>query len=132
LLTQNHWRNLNHNLIMTDAIKIAGRDVVISWNQEVAKRFNYRLSCIGGHPTKRDLTNPATASAAVCKLLWALLPSNEIGRYATPEDLFVAIDQDTESEGISQAILAVFAEMNPSVEKKSTSKKSRSPESNSD
>jgi len=117
---------------MSHAVKIAGRDVVISWNQETAKRYNYRLSCIGGPPSMRELKTPATASAAVCKLLWALLPASEIGRYASPEDLFVAIDQETESEGISKAILGVFADMNPSAEKKTTSKKLPSPESNSD
>ena len=108
---------------MSHNVKIGGREVVISWNQETAKRYNFRLSSIGGHPTKRELTTPATSSAAVCKLLWALLPSSEIGRYATPEDLFVAIDQDTESEAISLAIIGVFADMNPTEEKKSTLRK---------
>lgn len=108
---------------MSHNVKIGGREVVISWNQETAKRYNFRLSSIGGHPTKRELTTPATSSAAVCKILWALLPASEIGRFQTPEDLFVAIDQETESEGISLAILGVYADMNPSKEKKTTSKK---------
>jgi len=111
---------------MGHAVKIGGREIVISWNQETAKRYNFRLSCIGGHPSKRELTTPALASAAVCKLLWALLPASEIGRFATPEDLFVAIDQDTESEDISKAIIGVFADMNPAKEKKTTSQKSPS------
>jgi hypothetical protein len=114
---------------MSHLVKIGGREVVISWNQETAKRYNFRLSCIGGHPTKRELTTPALASAAVCKLLWALLPASEIGRYATPEDLFVDIDQDTESEAISLAIIGVFADMAPTKEKKTTSQKSPSQKS---
>jgi hypothetical protein len=108
---------------MSHTVKIAGREIALSWNQETAKRFGYRLSCIGGHPTQRELTTNATAGAALCKLVWALLPSSELGKYATPEDLFVAIDQDSESEGIAKAILSIYAEMNPTEQKKTSSKK---------
>lgn len=113
---------------MPHAVKIGGREILIDWNQETAKRFNFRLSNIGGHPTKRELTTPATASAAVCKILWALLPSSEIGRYATPEDLFVALD-DADNESNAAAIVAVYADMTPTAQKKMTSEKSRSQES---
>jgi len=111
---------------MAHEITIGGRAILLSWNQEIAKRFNFRLSSIGGHPTQREVTTIATSSAAVCKILWALLPAAEIGRYATPEDLFVAIDQETESEAIAKAILGVYGEMSPTPEKKSTTKKSPS------
>lgn len=117
---------------MSHVCKIAGREVALSWNQETKKRYDFRLSSIGGRPTDRQLKSKATSSAAVCKLLWALLPKSESWRYESPEDLYVAIDEDTESEGISKAILGVFADMNPSAEKKTTSKKLPSPESNSD
>jgi len=105
---------------------IGGRNVSLTWSQEIAKRFRFRLSAIGGHPTTRELTSPATADAAVCKLLWAMLPTQEIGRYPTPEDLFVAIDQDSESESIGIAIRGVYADMEPTPEKKTTTKKSPS------
>ena len=116
---------------MSHAVKIGGREILISWNLETSRRFNFRLSNIGGHPTKRELTTPATASAAVCKLLWALLPSSEIGRYATPEDLFVAIDEE-DSERNAAALLAIYADMTPTAQKKMNSKKSPSQESNSE
>ena len=111
---------------MSQAVKIGGREILIHWNQESAKRFNYRLSTIGGHPTKRELTTPATASAAVCKILWALLPASEIGRYATPEDLFVDIDDENEGEAISKAIIGIYDEMSPTEQKKTSSTKSPS------
>lgn len=111
---------------MSHETTIGGRKVELAWTQEVAKRFRFRLSSIGGHPTQRELTNRATADAAVCKILWALLPSSELGRFPTPEDLFVAIDQETESESISRAIHAVYDDMNPTPEKKRTSRKSPS------
>lgn len=110
---------------MSHTVKIGGREILIAWNQETAKRYNFRLSTIGGHPTSRELTTPATASAAVCKILWALLPSSEIGRYATPEDLFVAID-DSEGDAIAEAIVGVYADMAPTPQKKMTSTKSPS------
>jgi hypothetical protein len=112
---------------MSHETTIGGQKVELAWTQEVAKRFRFRLSSIGGHPTQRELTNRATADAAVCKILWALLPASELGRYATPEDLFVAIDQETESESISKAIHAVYNDMTPPPEKKRTLKKSPLP-----
>jgi hypothetical protein len=114
---------------MAHEITIGGRAVSLAWTNEAAKRFSFRLSSIGGHPTQREITTPATASAAVCKILWALLPAAEFVRYATPEDLFVAIDQESESEVIAKAILGVYADMNPTPEKKTSTVKSRSPKS---
>ena len=113
---------------MAHIVKIDGREVAISWNRETAKRYNFRLSSIGGHPTQRELTTPATSSAAVCKILWALLPASEIGRYATPEDLFVAID-DEDGGMIATAIVGIYADMAPTKEKKTTIKKSPSQKS---
>lgn len=111
---------------------IGGRKIALKWTQETAKRFHFRLQTIGGHPTSRELTGARTRDAAACKLLWAFLPPAEIGNYPTPEDLFVAIDQETEGLELGQALAAIYAEMNPSAEKKSTSKKSPSPGSSSD
>lgn len=109
---------------MSHAVKIGGREILISWNQETAKRFNFRLSTIGGHPSQRELTTPATSSAAVCKILWALLPASEIGRYPTAEDLFVDIDDANEGEAISKAIIGIYADMAPTEQKKTSSTKS--------
>ena len=103
---------------------IGGRKVSLEWTQEAANRFRFRLSSIGGHPSQRELTSPTSADAAVCKLLWAMLPPQEVARHATPEDLFVAIDQATESEAIALAIRGVYADMEPTPEKKTTKKKS--------
>ena len=111
---------------MKREIIIGGRKVALEWTHEVKKRFNFRLSSIGGHPTQHELTTPSTADAAVCKLLWALLPAQEVARYSSPEDLYVAIDQDKESEAISTAIIGIYADMEPTPQKKTTSKKSRS------
>jgi len=105
---------------MAQEITIGGRKVAIVWNRETEKRFQFRLSTIGGHPTQRELTTPATSSSAVCKVLWALLPASEIARFATPEDLFVEIDQESESEVIASAIIAIYAEMATSKQKKTT------------
>jgi hypothetical protein len=55
-----------------------------------------------------------------------MLPAQELGRYPTPEDLFVAIDQETESESIGIAIRGVYADMEPTPEKKRTTRKSPS------
>jgi len=108
---------------MKREITIGGRRSFLEWTHETAKRFRFRLSSIGGHPSQIELTSPTTADAAVCKLLWAMLPSQDVVRYATPEDLFVAIDQDKESEIISEAIIGVYADMEPTPEKKRTTKK---------
>lgn len=108
---------------MAHVVKIGGREVVLTWSQEVAKRFAFRLAAIGGMPKQKELTSGATAGAAVAKIVWALLPKQDFVRYETPEDLFVDIDDDTEGLGIANAIAAIFSEMAPDPEKKRTSTK---------
>jgi len=110
---------------------IGGREITLKWTQETAKRFHYRLSQIGGHPTQRELSGIRTRDAAACKLLWAFLPPVELASFPTPEDLFVAIDQETEGLALGQALAGIYAEMSVDAEKKSTSRKSPSPGSNS-
>jgi hypothetical protein len=117
---------------MSQSITINGRAVELTWNNETKKRFAFRLQSIGGHPSNKLLSRAATAPAAYAKILWALLPKDAIGDYDTPEDLFVAIDQDNEGSDIAKAIAAIYGEMAPTDEKKSTGAKSHSPESNSD
>ena len=124
MLFESHGANRHSGLIMAHEAKIAGRKVSLEWTQEAAKRFRFRLSSSGGHPSQRELTSAKSADAAVCKLLWAMLPPQEVARHATPEDLFVAIDQDTESEALAQAIHGVYADMDTTPEKKTIKRKS--------
>lgn len=112
--------------------KIAGRSVDLAWTQETAKRYAFRMGEIGGEPTSKQLTSPRTVATALHKVLWALLPPAEFARYATPEDLFVAVDHDNEATGIFSAINSVYQDRFADTEKKSSLTKSRSQESNSD
>jgi len=116
---------------MIHPVTIGGKEVSFVWNQEIARRYRYRLGTIGGHPTQKELRSPATGTVAITKLLWALLPSSLIKDYPTPEDLFCDIEKDS-WPSIHKALVAIYAEMNPDVEKKSTSTNSPSPESNSE
>jgi hypothetical protein len=112
-------------------VKIGGREIALKWTQETAKRFHIRIQLIGGHPTSRELTSARTGDAAAFKLLWAFLPPEEQANYPTVEELFVAHDPDTEGAALGKALAAIYAEIKPTAEKKSTLTKSPSPESNS-
>jgi hypothetical protein len=114
---------------MANSVTIGGEVFTIAWNQQTARSFAYRASKIGGAPSLRDLTNPKRAAAAVTDLLWILLPPDASAKYRTPEDLFLAIDHETEASNIHTALVSVIAEMGASDEKKSTSEKSPSPAS---
>jgi len=116
---------------MTHTVTIAGQPVQLTWTNETEKRFRYRLGTIGGHPTQAQFRNHATSPAAFCKVLWALLPAAILPTYPTPEDLFVAIDHESEGESIATALVAIYADMAPDPEKKSTSANSPSPALNS-
>ena len=117
---------------MEHQVKIGGRGITLRWTQETAKRFDYRLGQIGGHPTQRELTGAKTRDAAACKLLWALLPPAELAAYPTPEDLFVAIDQETEGAELGKALAGVYQEMVADAEKKRSLRNSPSPASSSE
>lgn len=108
---------------------IGGRKVNFSWDQQTAKRHSFRCSLMGGHPSDDDTSNPATADAAVFKMLWAILPHKDSGRYKTPEDLYFAVDLDSEMPALMKALAGVYSDMVPSPEKKRTSKKSPSQKS---
>ncbi len=110
-------------------VTIGEREVVLDWTQDVAKRLAFRSSRIGGAPAMRALTTPKTAVYAVTTWLWLLLPPAVHDQYATPEDLFVAIDHEEDGPAIHAALVAVFSEMGASDEKKSTLPKSPSPKS---
>lgn len=114
---------------MTHPVKIGGEAVEIGWTQDVAKRYLFRSSKIGGAPSSEDFTNPKKAAAAVTSFLWLVLPPAVHDRYPTPEDLFVAIDHETEFAAVGAALAGIMSDMNPGAEKKSTGKKSPSPKS---
>jgi hypothetical protein len=105
---------------MNHACTIAGREVTLAWNQETAKRFAFRMGEIGGEPTGKQLSNPATVQTALFKVLWGLLPPGEFARYPDPESLFVAVDHEAEGPAIYQAIKGVYEDRMPDAEKKST------------
>ena len=131
MLLQNHWReNLLRN-VMIHQITIGGSPVELEWTQASARAFHFRLSEIGFSISGAAFKG-ARAASSFCKCLWALLPADVFREYPTPEELFVAIDHETEAAAIYGAVSAIFAEMAPSDEKKSTSKNSHSPGSNSD
>lgn len=117
---------------MKHELTLAGRPVTLEWTVESKKRFQYRLQTIGGHPPESHFKRAATAPAAFARVLWAMLPKQEVALYESPEDLFAAIDHDTEYQGILTAVSGVYKDMAVSAEKKMTSDKSPSPESNSD
>jgi len=117
---------------MPHACTIAGRKVELEWTQETAKRFAFRMGEVGGEPTSKQLTNPKTVTTALFKVLWGLLPPAEFARYTDPESLFVAVDHEAEAEAIFSAINGIYQDRFPDPEKKSTSMKSPSPESNSE
>jgi hypothetical protein len=115
---------------MIHNVTIGGRDVALEWNQDIASRFPFRASKIGGCPSMADFVNPRKSAAAVTSLLWLVLPPSVHALFSTPEDLFIAIDHEKEAESLHSALLSIIADMNPSAEKKSSLKKSRSPKSN--
>ena len=118
---------------MPYALTIGGKPTAIAWSQEVAKRYNFRVSRLGfdpfsvvGKPSKREF-------ALVC-ILWLVLPQDVHLQFATAEDLHVAINHQDPAEvtAITAALVAIIEDMFPSAEKKSIGKKSPSRKSNSE
>lgn len=109
---------------MTYSIKIGGRDIALKWDRRSELAYHYRMSCIGGHPSKSQIAGEKTAISSLFKILWALLPSAEHIKYQTPEDLFVEVDHESETEAIYSAINNMFADNQNNVEKKSSTTKS--------
>jgi hypothetical protein len=113
---------------------IAGKEIQFEWTQKTSKMMRVRLSKEG--KTLQDLipgfTNPKKAEYCVCAFLWAILPDSEFAKYDSPESLAMAIDDEKEAVGAWAVVTAIFDEMFPDAEKKTTLTKSPSPESNSD
>lgn len=116
---------------MAHSCVIAGREVELAWSVDSEKRFAFRMSECGGEPSPQQLTSPKTAPAALCKVLWALLPVGESARYPDPESLFVAIDHEKEGPAIFAAISGVYSDRFPDLKKKASSKRRPSRKSNS-
>lgn len=117
---------------MSHEVTIGGETVRLAWTQDIARRYPFRCSKIGGAPTARSMSNPRTATAAVTSFLWLLLPPDLHAVYPTPEELFLAIDHEADAEAIHAALVGIISDMAPDAEKKSTSPTSPSPGSNSD
>jgi hypothetical protein len=115
---------------MSIQLKIAGRKIELKWDNAGQRRFDWRSREIGGI-NFGDLAKPAKSLLATVKILWAALPPEEFKHHESPEDLYAAI-LDDEAEAIAPAVVELLGEMFPDLEKKSTTKKSPSPESNSD
>jgi hypothetical protein len=111
---------------MAHKVTIAGQEVSLEWTQEAEKRFHFRMGEAGGEPTPAQLRNPRTAATAFFKVLWALLPLSQFSKYPDPESLFVAVDHETEAEGIFAGIAGIYADRFPSAQKKRSKKKSPS------
>jgi len=113
---------------------IAGKEVGFEWTQKTAKQIRIRLSKIG--KTLQDLipgfSNPKKAEYCVSAFVWACLPESEFSKYESPESLAMAIDDESELIGVWAVVTAMFDEMFPDAEKKSTSMKSPSPGSSLD
>ena len=114
---------------MSYLVKIAGREVELTWTQETSKRFAYRMGEVGGEPTSKQFTNPRTVATALFKVLWGLIPPSLLASYSDPEALYMAVDHETESEAIFAAINKIYEDRFPEVTKKKTSKKSPSQKS---
>jgi len=79
---------------MASPITIGGQTVTLTWTQEVARRFAFRASKIGGGPSFEDFLHKTKAASAVTTFLWLILPPAVHSRYATPEDLFLATAEE--------------------------------------
>ena len=107
-------------------IKIAGMDVILRWDLETSRRYEYRAGLIGGEPTPSELRSKKTVATAIFKILWCLLPASLVSIYKDPESLFIDVNHDEETEAIGAAVVAIFSERFADAEKKSTSMKSHS------
>lgn len=117
---------------MSHKCTIAGNPVELSWSNETQKRMHFRASAVGINlgTIHKDFTKPNKAAAAYSSFLWCILPAKFLADYPTPEELYVAIE-DNEAPAIHAALFGIFEDMAPDVEKKSTSRNSHLPKSNS-
>jgi len=107
---------------MKHKVIIAGEEVELEWNQGTQRQIEFRMSEIGGAPTSAQLRNPKTSVSAWFKILWGLLPRDEFNKYPDPESLYIAVDQESEGEGIIHALI----EINKESTAKETPQKKRS------
>lgn len=114
---------------MIHEVVIGGRKVTLEWTQDIASRYRFRESRIGGVPSIADFRNPRKAKAAIISFLWLVLPPDVHQLFSNPEELAIAINEETEAEAIFAAVVGIIGDMVVTDEKKSTSKKSPSPKS---
>ena len=112
-------------------ITIGGETVHLAWTQDVARRLAFRASKIGGGPSFADFRNRKKAAAAITSFLWLILPADVHARFTTPEELFLAIDHETEATAIHTAIMAVIGSMKLADDEKKTPQITPSPVSSS-
>lgn len=107
---------------MSYKLTIAGQKTEVAWTQETAKRYAFRASKLGIDPF-RLMATPAKREYTLICILWLVLPQEIHLQFATPEDLHVAIDHDTETPAIATALDGVIGDMFPDAEKKSSGTK---------
>ncbi len=113
---------------MSHPVTISGETVSLVWSKASSRLMRLRLAGIGFDWSKD--TVGSRMSATMVKICWALLPSEVFEKYADYESMYSAMNED-EDAPMFKAVSAIISEMSPPAEKKSTSKKSRSPASNS-
>ena len=128
---RSHHRN-RHYVMEPVSVTIGGKEVQLAWTQDVARRLAFRASRIGGGPSFADFRNQKKAAAAITTFLWLILPVEVHAKFSTPEDLFLAIDHETEAAAIHAACIAVIGSMQLSADEKKTPLKTPSPASSSD
>jgi len=108
---------------------IAGREVEFMWNQGAARRMDYRASKHGITWRPRDFFDNEKIVAAVMDAAWLLLPTDVFALYPSPEDMFAAMDHETEAQTLSEAVVECANQWIADAEKKSNSRNTHSPES---
>jgi hypothetical protein len=116
---------------MSRPLTIAGRTVELEWTQHTARLYVVRSAKLGLDPLA-IMGQPARRIYAIAAFFWLLLPPAEHAKFATPEDLFAAMsEEEFDAPETVETLLGLFEDINPTPEKKSTSKNSPSPALNS-
>jgi len=119
---------------MSHACTIGGEPVTLAWVQSSARAMRFRAGKIGENPAGlwTQLRDPVRGDYAAGVLLWLLAPADLHKRHETPDSLWESVT-DEELPDVLAAIVGTLGDsIPPEAEKKSSSRKSPSPESNSD
>jgi hypothetical protein len=116
---------------MIRPITIGGRVIELEWSQRTARLYVVRSAKLGLDPLSL-MGKPAQRVYAVAAFFWLLLPPAEHAKFDNPEELFATMsDEEFNSPETLETLIALFDDINPPAEKKSTSKNSPSPASSS-